>query len=1014
MTQTAITLAFEAHLAEQQLGGQPVVLDEMVLAHIPGLDLSQPIDRAAGLPDASRIVHRQPVDQRGKINANGVAYSIVMDTNLGDFTFNAMYLTHKASGLVAMVVHKAEEDKLKNLLNRPGNSLVKSMLMEYQGAAEATLTHVDAGTWQIDFTARLMGLDKDIQQQAHDHYGDAAFIADGFAVRPGTGVNEFLVTPGLGYIAGLRTELNNVQSVTVAQRPAVLYADVYHAGTLLSDWHTLVTIRASSTPLSDYVDEAGYPHYVTPLASLATNGAVTDLRGRGGLWWHEHRPDAHTKDQVGLDKLENWSWSHSYTDATGGATKYASGKAVADAYNKLNSIKLNAASYTAADVLAKLLTVDGAGSGLDTDLLDGKHGVYYLDWRNFTHTPDFALQQDVLDSYAQSYTLRPAAHVGYTGESASGRFAHLRGGTGNAGRTFAQALAEAASLGVRLPTVEELEDKIAAGTGAGFDSSQCWTCTAVPGQPGCVYTVRGDGASGTRKVVQTNSVATADCRYVANVTVPHIWHAANDGAGSGLDADSVDGIQGNDIARRSQGNTFAGSIQVLNGTKSFFISTAGIERGFFEGGTYGIRLRSRDANGNSTPATITLSNTPNIDLDAETIRAYGRIAFRLHDDWLRINQDGNFLNGVYFANSTVRTENDFQIGNNGTSFLVSKTAFTYKGHKVWHAGNDGSGSGLDADTVDGLHAHQLIRAGVAGQTVGTDFQVRGAKFYFGSDIKEHNLFDNDGAGNAGIQFGMNIDRHTVSGGAVEFQANIDNTTNPGFEINVSTGNKNAGDVVSWACQLIGKSDGSLTWNNHSLWHAGNDGSGSGMDADLLDGKHGAYYLDWRNFTHVPKLGSQLIAEVRSSTKEAYSGDGSWAPKESGYLKRDFTPEAGATYQITAKICMGYATSTEGLRDIDFYTWLTANGVTLDMTTEDLLSSQGEGRTLNLTYTGPITPAADGVARIRVGFKCGGGDNPGSLSELKVWGLNVTDPHVWNSIQAGNRTNTKSVLTIVKL
>ena len=33
--------------------------------------------------------------------------------------------------------------------------------------------------------------------------------------------------------------------------------------------------------------------------------------------------------------------------------------------------KLPAASYTAADVLAKLLTVDGSGSGLDADMTDG-------------------------------------------------------------------------------------------------------------------------------------------------------------------------------------------------------------------------------------------------------------------------------------------------------------------------------------------------------------------------------------------------------------------------------------------------------------------------------------------------------------------------------------------------------------------------------------------------------------------------------------------------------------------
>jgi hypothetical protein len=38
---------------------------------------------------------------------------------------------------------------------------------------------------------------------------------------------------------------------------------------------------------------------------------------------------------------------------------------------------LLAASYTAADVIAKLLTVDGAGSGLDADLLDGQHAAAF-------------------------------------------------------------------------------------------------------------------------------------------------------------------------------------------------------------------------------------------------------------------------------------------------------------------------------------------------------------------------------------------------------------------------------------------------------------------------------------------------------------------------------------------------------------------------------------------------------------------------------------------------------------
>lgn len=39
-----------------------------------------------------------------------------------------------------------------------------------------------------------------------------------------------------------------------------------------------------------------------------------------------------------------------------------------------------------------------------------------------------------------------------------------------------------------------------------------------------------------------------------------------------------------------------------------------------------------------------------------------------------------------------------------SSLTVSNSSITYKGNKVWHADNDGAGSGLDADLLDGYHA----------------------------------------------------------------------------------------------------------------------------------------------------------------------------------------------------------------------------------------------------------------------------------------------------------------------
>lgn len=61
---------------------------------------------------------------------------------------------------------------------------------------------------------------------------------------------------------------------------------------------------------------------------------------------------------------------------------------------ELDTEKLASSSYTAADVLTKLLTVDGSGSGLDADLLDGQSGAYYLDRANHTGTITAAVVSD--------------------------------------------------------------------------------------------------------------------------------------------------------------------------------------------------------------------------------------------------------------------------------------------------------------------------------------------------------------------------------------------------------------------------------------------------------------------------------------------------------------------------------------------------------------------------------------------------------------------------------------------
>lgn len=47
----------------------------------------------------------------------------------------------------------------------------------------------------------------------------------------------------------------------------------------------------------------------------------------------------------------------------------------------------------------------------------------------------------------------------------------------------------------------------------------------------------------------------------------------------------------------------------------------------------------------------------------------------------------------------------------------------------------------------------------------------------------------------------------------------------------------------WTTVIFNVGMNALQYKGNAIWHAGNDGSTSGLDADLLDGQHGSYYLN---------------------------------------------------------------------------------------------------------------------------------------------------------------------------
>ncbi|EPO4166301.1 phage tail protein, partial [Salmonella enterica subsp. enterica serovar Newport] len=301
MSQAVITKVFSEWKAQQAINNQPVTLDEFIFAYIPGLDADKPIDNTETTPAADKIVYRQAVSKSGVVNENSVVYSVTLGADVGDFDFNWIGLANKATDTLAMIIHAPTQRKIKNANGQQGNVLVRSMLMEYSGAREATEITTPAETWQIDFTARLAAMDERQRLENIDIFGAAAFFGDGYLV--GKSGNQFYVTKGTGYVAGLRTTLAENLNITVTTRPVKVWLDVCWTGTLTSVWGVQSRITVADS-LADYVQN-GVQHYVFAVAGIDENGNITDLRPKGTL-----------NEQQASDALKKHEQSRNHPDAS--------------------------------------------------------------------------------------------------------------------------------------------------------------------------------------------------------------------------------------------------------------------------------------------------------------------------------------------------------------------------------------------------------------------------------------------------------------------------------------------------------------------------------------------------------------------------------------------------------------------------------------------------------------------------------------------------------------------------
>lgn len=156
---SAITTAGQARISELMGTEQALVIDRMVLALIPDLDASQAVDRDQQLPDPAYIVHTADIadENKGYVGPDKVVYSIVLGSDLGDFSFNWIGTLEKDTDTVITVTTTPETPKRKTDLanNTTGNCITRNIILAFQNAQAVTGITVTAQTWQFDYEATL-------------------------------------------------------------------------------------------------------------------------------------------------------------------------------------------------------------------------------------------------------------------------------------------------------------------------------------------------------------------------------------------------------------------------------------------------------------------------------------------------------------------------------------------------------------------------------------------------------------------------------------------------------------------------------------------------------------------------------------------------------------------------------------------------------------------------------------------------------------------------------------------
>ena len=629
--------------------------------------------------------------------------------------------------------------------------------------------------------------------------------------------------------------------------------------------------------------------------------------------------------------------------------------------SKLNGIEAGAtADQTAAEILTAIKTVDGTGTGLDADLLDGQHGTYYTGYTDTAIANLVATAPATLDTLNElatalgndpNFATTVTTSIGTKAASAitiSAGAGMTGGGDLTANRTISHADTSTQASLTALTGANVISD-VDVDTYGHVTAMATRTMTAadlgaLTGNQTITLSgdLTGSGTTAINAQLAANVVGANELNVVGNGTTAQYLRSDGDGtftwatptdtnttytASHGLSLSGTDiRYNGFEIPSAADLNTYRttgyytqnANADAVAGT-NYPVSAAGILQVINDDYGNGVHTTQLYSQYNTTNYFIrtyyngTWSAWRDLTQDTNTTYTAGTALSLVGttfnntapDQTVTLTQGGaTTITGTYpnFTISSTDTNTTYSVGNGGLTEINFTTALNNKlaGIEAGATADqtaaeiltaiktvDGAGSGLDADLLDGYNYTDFNGVVARWTTSSTNstgrlklklpFATNSAlmlKFTI-SQYTSYTQHDYEvatylypainnwysptavytGTGSPDIIVGREADGKAY--------VSIADSSYTGVIVHSLTiayiGTEPNAYDQGWVITQDATTPNSVSVAVRTTWNNGNDGSGSGLDADLLDGQQGSYYQPASTAITTSNIGSQSVS-----------------------------------------------------------------------------------------------------------------------------------------------------------